>query len=895
MARSMPDDSTTTAGVNSLDELCERLRDLRARAGSPSYTEIARGVAGLRAARGVPERERKPGRITVYDCFKPGRSRLDVELLVEIAEVLGAEEPGWWRQTYSSVSGESSSATIVSAADRLPAELFEFSGRHGELTDIVAAASPALQGRALVVAVEGMAGVGKTLLAIRAGHELRRTFDDLQLFVNLRGYDPDEAPVDPRAVLGSFLRMLGVRGDQFQHLDLEDRAGLYRRMLRARRAVIVLDNAADEDQVRPLLPDSPTCAVVITSRRQLSGLGSALHVALGVFSQEEALDYLRRVVGAERIDAEPEAVRELIELCGYLPLGLALTAAELQRKPNWSLADHVRRLVSFPRDDSVRSVLAASYRSLASPVQRFFRLLSLHPGVHGVEPATAAALTSVRPEIAEGLLRQLLAEHLLQSSSPGRYQFHDLVRAYAERLVRLEDPHCEHQAALTQLLDYYVHTASIAMDLVAPHDRERRPRIHDSIDSVAPFADREGATGWLDAERTNLVSAGVCAAGHGLSSHTYHLSAILHRYLDTGAHYHDAEILYIHALQQLTDPTAQSQTLSRLGGVCFRMERFTEALEYLTRGLAIARENGDQHIECGLLATLGIVFDSLGRYPEALEYQQASLTLARRLGDQVREGIALGNLACVYLRTGPWAETLEHLRQDLAIARYLGDRAHESQVLGNLGDIYEKLGRFEEALDHLRAGITLAREIGTPLAEANAMGNMGVVFRRMGRLQEALEQSRHALDLVSQIGDRHLEGHILENLGLTFLRLGDHAAALSHQHRALALARRAVDKPLEIAVLNSMGEILRTSGSAVDALEHHRHALETAHDTGDRPEQARAHDGIAHVTAGQGDHGTADTNWRQALAIYAELGAPEAEEIRSHLARFRAPQPATAT
>jgi len=531
------EETAGSLGVGSLDELCDRLRGLRVSAGSPSYTEIARRVSWLRVARGVPEAECKPGRVTIYDCFKPGRRRLDVELLVEIAEALGAAEPGRWRQAYGLVSGESRTAAIVTAADRLPAKLAEFSGRHAELTDILAAAVPGAGGRCLVVSVEGMAGVGKTQLAIQAGHALRRHCADLQLFVNLRGYALDEAPAHPRMVLGSFLRLLGVRGQRFQHLSLDARSALYRRILRNRRALIVLDNAADEDQIRPLLPGDSPSVVLITSRHRLIGLSDAVHIPLGVFSRNEALQYLRRVVGAERVDAEPAAAVELIQLCGYLPLGLELTAAELLRRPQWSLADHVRRLERLPRDDFVRSVLAASYRSLAAPVQRLFRLLALHPGHERVESAAAAALAGLGVDRSDDLLEHLHSEHLLQRTAPDHYQFHDLVRAYAEWLVHREDPRSEQRAALTQLLDYYVRTASAAMAAVVPGARarcsnDRAPRIASGHVSATRFTDPQAAISWLEAERANLVSASLYAAENGWSAHASQLTNVLASYLE---------------------------------------------------------------------------------------------------------------------------------------------------------------------------------------------------------------------------------------------------------------------------------------------------------------------------------------------------------------------------
>ena len=357
------------AGVSTFDELSARLRQLREWAGNPSYATIRRRVVAARAARGLPKSEQEPGRTTVYECFQPGRRRLDVELVADIVHVLLGDEAriGQWRQACQVVLGRASRASIVTAAGVLPGDLAEFTGRNDELNRVVGLADrDNASAGALICVIKGMPGVGKTQLAIHAGHILlqRGHLTDVQLFVNLRGYDPDQPSADPAAVLDSFLRILGFPGNQIQRLDLAGRTAKYRELLAGKQALVVLDNAASEDQVRPLFSLSRTCLHLVTSRRELSDLENATQIPLEVFNHDEALDFLRGMVGADRIETEPEDAARIVELCGRLPYDLAVTAGDVRRRVAWSLADHVERLESFPRDEAIRPAFAASYESL---------------------------------------------------------------------------------------------------------------------------------------------------------------------------------------------------------------------------------------------------------------------------------------------------------------------------------------------------------------------------------------------------------------------------------------------------------------------------------------------------------------------------------------------------
>lgn len=335
-----------------METFTDRLRVLRAWAGNPSFTEIACRIARSRKARGVPAAERQPARITVYDCFRVGRRRLDIELVVEIVSALGVDEAGTqvWRQVYGELAARRPAGMRL--GEGLPATCPDFVGRSAELANLTGS------GRTVWV-IEGMPGVGKTVLAVKAGH-LMAGRSRRQFFVDLHGYDPSARPADPGAVLEVLLGRLGVPGGRVRHLDLAGRSQLLRAMLAINPVLLVLDNAASAEQVRPLVPDGPGNVVLITSRRRLY---LAPRLELDVFTEDEAAELVRRTIGADRVAREPDAVAELVELSGYLPSEVRHTASQVFGKPDWTVADHVRRLWSTPRDEAMRAALTESYRT----------------------------------------------------------------------------------------------------------------------------------------------------------------------------------------------------------------------------------------------------------------------------------------------------------------------------------------------------------------------------------------------------------------------------------------------------------------------------------------------------------------------------------------------------
>jgi len=751
-------------------------------------------------------------------------------------------------------------ARVVPA--QLPADVDVFTGRAEELAELdrLLTAAPtqtdatdaAGGGSTSVVisAVSGTAGVGKTALALRWAHRVRGEFPDGQLYLDLRGYDPDQ-PLSPGYALAGFLRALGVAGADIPP-EVEERAAAYRSLLDGRRMLVVLDNASSVEQVRPLLPGTPSTLVMVTSRDALAGL-VARHGArrLDLLPPEDAVTLLGRLIG-DRVAAEPDAAVTLAGQCAWLPLALRIAAT----RPTTALAQLVAELADEQRRlelldaggdprTAVRSVFSWSYRHLPAEAARAFRRLGLHPGPD-LDPYAAAALTHTNREQAQHLLDLLARAHLIGSTSPGRYGMHDLLRAYATYLAGIEDSEEKRWAALTRLFDHYLATAGAAMDTLHPAEQGRRPRIRPPATPTPPVPDPPAARAWLDAERVTLIAVCAYTAARGWPGHTIGLSTILFRYLEVGGHYPDAVAIHTHALHA-------------------------------------ARDTGDRAAEAHALTNLGAVYWRQGRYGQAAEHHQQALTLFRELGDRDGEAHALGNLGLVHWQQGRYRQAAEHHQQALTLARELGDRDGEAHALDNLGLVYQRQGRHQQAAEHHQQALTLYRELGHQVGQAYAADNLGTVHQRQGRHQQAAEHHQQALALAREIGHRAGEAHALDNLGTVYQRQGRHQQAAEHHQQALTLYRELGHRTGEARALNGVGETHHATGHPEQAYAHHAAALTLAGQIGDRYEQARAHSGLAHTDYATGELDQAHHHWRQALGLYTDLGVPQADDVHARL------------
>jgi tetratricopeptide (TPR) repeat protein len=746
----------------SLDELVGCLRALKLWAGDPSYETITRRVNARWQAAGRPTDE-LARRGTVVDCFKTGRRRINTDLVVAVVQALH-DEAGYlahWRQALRVSLAESAAAAQVRVLDRLPDAVAAFTGRHAEIDHLRRLAG----GQAPTVCVlAGMAGVGKTQLAIHAGHALvAEGRFDTALFVNLRGFhpDPEQPPAEPAAVLDGFLRLLGVSGHEIPH-GIEARATAYRERLADRRALVVLDNAFSAEQVDPLLPHGPGNLTLITSRRRLPGIAPEAHLDVDVFTADEAQQLLLRSVPDVECGADQSAHRRVAVRCGYLPLALSVVAGQIATRPGWTVTDHADRLDERHRqhrlDTGVELALHLSYQHLPGQRQALLRRMAAHPGPDLDEHA-GAALLDADPDTAAFHLRQLAGEYLVQQPIDGRYVLHDLVRAYAADRAHDEDRPADRRDALSRLFDHYLYSAAAAMDALYPAERHRRPTLPSRPPTGPRLDDPKTALLWLDAERATLVAVCLHAARDGWPQHAVRLAGTLYSYLDNGGHPAAALAVHTeaqHAARLLGDGAAEGTALTNLGVVCWQLGRHPEAIGHLERALSLFRECGDGRGEARTLGNLGVVHSTTGQCEVAAAYQQQALDRFARLGDRVGEANTLTNLGSVQVRLGRPAPAVEYNGRALAIFRELRHRGGEATALNNLGDAHVMLGGFADAVTHYEQALALFRDLGERYGQTCALNGLGHALAGQDKRDDAVARHLEALDLATEI-DKHEE------------------------------------------------------------------------------------------------------------------------------------------
>jgi tetratricopeptide (TPR) repeat protein len=734
---------------------------------------------------------------------------------------------------------------------QLPATAPAFTGRAVELADLDHAHDMTA---VVITAIDGMAGIGKTALAVHAAHALSGHYPDGQIFLDLHGYTGGVQPVEPGDALERILRALGVPGAQVPpHLD--DRAALYRSELVGRKMLILLDNVAGESQVEPLVPGTPGCLVLVTSRRRLSGLDRTHTVSLDLLPPPDAVALFTRAAGEQRLaGASPELLAEVVELCGRLPLAIRIAAARLRSRSTWTVANLVDRLEDHRRvltelEDAQRSVTAAldlSYLELSPDSRRTYQLCGLHPGAD-IDAYGAAALVGCSAHEAERLIADLLDAHLLHEPAPGRYRFHDLVRAHAAATAEREDDEPARRDALTRLFDHYCQAASEAMDV--GHDGGR-PRIGTTGSGIPALHDPAEAGAWLDGELPNLLAVARHAAEHGWPDQIMQLSATLHRHLRGRARYADAETLHNAALgvaRSVGNRPAEQAALIDLGNIDRLLSRFEQATDYYTRALAVGHHAG----EVRALIGLGHVHRMCGRHGHAVDVFERAREIAREAGDLGAETDALTGLGWLHRQMGRYGQAIEGFERAREIARITGNRRGELDTLIGLGWLHHyEQSRPEEAGVCFRQALDIARAIGNPLGELHARLGLGEEHRLLGQYEQAAD----------------------------------------HYRRMLSLAREIGNPNTEFEALHGMGRLHHSAGRPDQALASHSEALDIANDLGQPTDVARTYDGLAHAHRALGQPERARECWRRALEILAELGTSHTDEpdvtttvIRAHL------------
>lgn len=826
-------------------------------------------------------------------AYEQVRTLLAEELGVDPGPSLLATHQAILTGDPSVTSAPSTPSRPAGAPHQLPPDVRGFTGRAADLArldELLAAHdSPAA---ILITAIAGTAGVGKSALAAHWARRVAGRFPDGQLWINLHGYDPDQ-PVAPEQALTMFLRSLGVPGAEIP-IEPDAQTALFRSLMEHRRMLVVLDNANSPEQVRPLLPGAPGCLVLITSRADLRGLvarDGAARIRLDLLDRDEAAALLQTLIGEH---ADPAAVAELVERCARLPLALRI-AAELVvagRSPR-EVADLLAAdstLDSLGAGDdprtAIRSVFSWSYRALEPAAARTFRLLGLVPG-DDWDAYAAAALADCSHTEAERLLDVLAAAHLVEQTRRGRFHMHDLLRVYATEHAEADEPEAERHAAITRLFDFSLHTAATAMDTAYPHEQHRRPQMS-KVDAPAPLLGTpEQALSWLDTERFNLRAAATHAAEAHLPAFAWQLSATLARYLFAGAHHSDA--IAIHGLARQAAQTAGSESalataLQNLGRTHVALDKFDEAADHIRRALAIFQQIGDRLGEADSTIELGFVFfQEKADYDAANDHYQRAMTMYTEAGDPSGAAFAMDRQSDIYFRWGRYAEALDLISRALSGYRDIGDRIGEASALDMIGRVNERRGNFTDAIDKYQQALAIYEVAGDRIGEAVVLADLGTVSQRLARYDEALDYTWRAHAIVQETGDLMGQIHTLVNAAQICRLLGRHDEALRHCLDALAIARRLTNHANEIRGLNELGRIRRAAAEPDDALLQHTSALAMARDIGYPIEEARALDGIAAAHHDLGDHHLARERWREALALYANLGAPEADEVRMRL------------
>jgi DNA-binding SARP family transcriptional activator/transcriptional regulator with XRE-family HTH domain/Tfp pilus assembly protein PilF len=744
------------------------------------------------------------------------------------------------------------------APAQLPADTVAFTGRDAEMAELDRMrGEPSGDACARVIAICGPAGSGKTSAAVHWAHRIRDDFPDGQLYVNLRGYDPT-APMPVAEALGRFLRALGVAPARVP-ADPDEAAGLYRSVLAGRRLLVVLDNALNAAQVRPLLPAGAAGLVLVTSRNRLSGLvalDGARRLDLAGLRPDGARSLLNRLVGAPRARAEPRALDQLAALCSGLPLALRIAAAAITDDPSRRIGDYVDRVRAAPveqlrlADDEAAGVRAAfdsSYERLPDTARAAFRLLGVIAGGDFGLPA-AAQVIGTDLQAAERILRTLTGVCLIDEPGPGRFAFHDLIREYARERLHAEESPAEVHEAVGRLLDWYLSVASAANDVLTPTHRAVTPSVTRPVVPVPFGPERDEVLAFLEREASHLPGMVRLAVEHGHHTAAWHLTYLLAGFFDLGTHAAqaiEATRWGVEAACRLDDPVAERIMRNTRAALCNVARLPQQAIEDLHRVIALAKATGATRGEAHGENNLGRALRQLGRPTEAIEAYQRSLALLLDAGDQP-ESVAI--------------------------------------TLNNLGNVYAHIGQFDRAADSLDRAMRQWDQLGSPAGRTMTLNSLGKLHQRTGTLAAAERRLAEALTLAREYGQRALEVDALIGLGLTLTDTGRHDEARDHLDLALSLAHQSGTDPDELTARTALARLSLHRDDLDGAAAQLDAALALAATVTDPLAVAFTHRTAASLATRRSDHEAAGRYGRQALALFEKAGAgAEAAEVRSFL------------
>ncbi|PZG12328.1 transcriptional regulator [Micromonospora craterilacus] len=819
-------------------------------------TQPLREPAHLLLMRALYGRNDHAGAIAAYSAARQVlREQLSIEPGAELRQLylrIVEHERALLRESRPSGTAVEPSASVPEA-DRallsLPRSVPDFVGRARTVRHLLSETSRLGRLASAVHLIDGMAGSGKTSLAVHVVGRLADHYPDAQLFIDLKGHDPAEK-VDSATALATLLRQLGTSGGRIPS-DLGDRLALWRRELTGRRVIIVLDNAADAEQILPLLPTAPGSVVIVTSRKRIAGLDAGPPVSLPLMDQAEGVALLASTSGAERVSAEPEAAAVVVEQCGRLPLAIRLAGSRLAHRPTWRvadlaalLADNARRLTHLALGDrSVAGAFAASYEPLNEAARRMFRMLSVHPGDE-FGAAIASALSGLSLDETGAALDDLLDCHLIEEVEAGRYRMHDLIRQYALELSTRHDTADARHHAFSDLIDVMLQSTLPVADrlesgFVRRHVTLDPPRRADILAALDPPTEA-----WLETERLNLLSLVVRAREWGHHDRAWQLARLLWRFLYIRSYFDDIIFIHLH-------------------------------------GLAAATAGEDEGGVAAMHNYLASAYLRTGDYAGALKHVSEAVSIAERRGDLPNLSRYRANLVAVHWIRGDLAEAVR-----IGLDGLRGTAGYDVVVprsLPNVGLALTLLGRYDEALRLHRLHLYVGRQAASQFHVLNALGHIGAVKCRMGRYEAAARALRAALVMRERTGHRFAESEVRNDLGIALRGLGRADEAVLEHEAARKLAVDRGEGHAEAAATNDLAVTLAASGELSQAIDLHREALRVATRIAHPYEQGRALAGLAeHLFAV--DAVAARRYWERALAIFRRMGVPERFEIARRLA-----------
>jgi tetratricopeptide (TPR) repeat protein len=775
---------------------------------------------------------------------------------------------------------------------QLPAAARHFTGRNSELgmlTRLVDATGPP-GGTVVISAIDGMAGIGKTALAVHAAHRLAGRFPDGQLFLDLHGYTQGHPPRTAAEALDFLLLSLGVPPERIP-ADGERAAALYRQRLAGTRTLIVLDNAASEAQVRPLLPGGGSCLVLVTSRRRLKALDDAHLVSLDLLSPQDAAALLRAVAGLGRIAPGDPLWSEVAALCGYLPLALRIAGALLRHRPAWGLEqlagqlrDQHRRVSALSDGErDLPAVFELSYAGLEEQHRRLWRRLGLIPGPD-LDACAAAALAETDPARAARLLEDLVDHNLLGASAPGRYRLHDLLRAHA-RTLAAAGPAPEREAALGRLMDYYQHTAGRADALISTFPR---PAPAGPVPACAPAVpDADTGRAWLRAERPNLLAALRHATSHAQHERSILLTSGLASLLRDDGPWSEALALHtdaIAAAQALADRAGHATALNQRGIIRNLTCDYPGAIGDLAQATELYRQLGDPLGQANALTQLGDTRGFVDDCPGAIDDLEQALRLYQRLGDPLGQANALARLGDIRRYTGDYPGAIPELEQALRLYQRLGDHKGQGSMLLSLGNAHRLTGDFAGAAWNLEEALRMYGRLDHRLGRANALSELGALRRLSGDYVDAARCLEEGLQIYQDLGNRMGQANAQVGLGSVRQSTGDLAGAARLLETAVDTFRRIGSRGSEAWALNRYAAVISSCGDPARAQALYLEALRLARETRQLDDEAFALEGIAEHHLADGDPARGTAHLRQALTIYQRLGmAPDIRRIQNRL------------